>query len=136
MQRSLPVLFLVEDNGYAIRYPSKRRRPAATSRASSDRSRACTSIRWTEPISRELPRDARRQRHTSAARKGPAFVHAHVVRPSSHSLSDDEKLYKTPAEREAEARRDPIARFAEFLRANGLATDDELAAMQATSSAR
>ena len=49
------------------------------------------------------------------ARKGPALVHAHVIRPYSHSLSDDEKLYKTPAEREAEARRDPIARFAEFL---------------------
>ena len=58
------------------------------------------------------------------ARKGPAFVHARVIRPYSHSLSDDEKLYKTPAEREAEARRDPIARFAEFLRTNGLATDD------------
>ena len=45
------------------------------------------------------------------ARKGPALVHARVVRPYSHSLSDDEKLYKTPAEREAEARRDPIVRF-------------------------
>ena len=45
------------------------------------------------------------------ARKGPALVHARVIRPYSHSLSDDEKLYKTPAEREAEARRDPIARF-------------------------
>ena len=45
------------------------------------------------------------------ARKGPAFVHAHVIRPYSHSLSDDEKLYKTPDEREAEARRDPITRL-------------------------
>jgi 2-oxoisovalerate dehydrogenase E1 component len=49
-----------------------------------------------------------------------------VVRPYSHSLSDDEKLYKTPKEREAEARRDPITRFAEFLRHNGLATAAEL----------
>jgi 2-oxoisovalerate dehydrogenase E1 component len=65
------------------------------------------------------------------ARKGPAFVHARVIRPYSHSLSDDEKLYKPPAEREAEARRDPIVRFKEFLRTNGLATDEELAAMLA-----
>ena len=50
------------------------------------------------------------------ARNGPAFVHARVIRPYSHSLSDDEKLCKPPAEREAEARRDPIARFAEFLK--------------------
>ena len=65
------------------------------------------------------------------ARNGPALVHAHVIRPYSHPLSDDEKLYKTAAEREAEARRDPIARFSEFLKLNGVATDDELAAMAA-----
>jgi 2-oxoisovalerate dehydrogenase E1 component len=64
-------------------------------------------------------------------RKGPALVHAHVIRPYSHSLSDDEKLYKTPAEREAEAKRDPIRRFTEFLKTNGLATDEELAALAA-----
>ena len=51
------------------------------------------------------------------ARKGPAFVHAKVIRPYSHSLSDDEKLYKTPDERAEEAKRDPIVRMAEFLKA-------------------
>jgi 2-oxoisovalerate dehydrogenase E1 component len=54
-----------------------------------------------------------------------------VIRPYSHSLSDDEKLYKPPAEREAEARRDPILRFSEFLKSNGLATDAELASIAA-----
>src|SRR5207244_1013441 len=63
------------------------------------------------------------------ARKGPALVHARVIRPYSHSLSDDEKLYKTPADREAEARRDPISRFSEFLRTNGVATDADLSAI-------
>src|SRR5207244_9414571 len=65
------------------------------------------------------------------ARKGPALVHARVIRPYSHSLSDDEKLYKTPAEREAEARRDPIARFSEFLKTNQLASEAELATIVA-----
>jgi 2-oxoisovalerate dehydrogenase E1 component len=62
-------------------------------------------------------------------RRGPALVHARVIRPYSHSLSDDERLYKTPAEREEEARRDPITRFADFLRNNGLATASDLSAM-------
>jgi len=65
------------------------------------------------------------------ARKGPALVHARVIRPYSHSLSDDERLYKTPAEREAEARRDPILRLSEFVRSNGLASTEDLAAIAA-----
>ena len=42
---------------------------------------------------------------------GPAFVHGHVIRPYSHSLSDDEKLYRSAAEREAEVVRDPLTSF-------------------------
>jgi 2-oxoisovalerate dehydrogenase E1 component len=63
------------------------------------------------------------------ARKGPAVVHAKVTRPYSHSLSDDEKLYKTADERAAEARRDPIVRLADFLRSEGIVTDADLEAM-------
>src|SRR6188472_476675 len=66
------------------------------------------------------------------ARKGPVLVHATVVRPYSHSLSDDEKLYKTAAERDAEARRDPLVRMRHFLQQEGLATDEELADMLAS----
>ena len=60
------------------------------------------------------------------ARKGPAFVHAKVVRPYSHSLSDDEKLYKTPDERAQEATRDPIVRLSAFILSEGLATEADL----------
>ena len=49
------------------------------------------------------------------ARKGPALVHARVIRPLSHSLSDDERAYKTDAERQQEAARDPIIKFPERL---------------------
>jgi 2-oxoisovalerate dehydrogenase E1 component len=63
---------------------------------------------------------------------GPALVHATVVRPYSHSLSDDEKLYKTPGEREAEARRDPLVRMRHFLKHDGLAKDEELAEIAAS----
>jgi 2-oxoisovalerate dehydrogenase E1 component len=63
------------------------------------------------------------------ARKGPAFVHAKVTRPYSHSLSDDEKLYKTAEERAAEAKRDPITRLAQFLAAEDIASEAELKAI-------
>jgi 2-oxoisovalerate dehydrogenase E1 component len=60
------------------------------------------------------------------ARKGPAFIHAKVTRPYSHSLSDDERLYKTADERAAEAKRDPISRMAELLESEGLTSESEL----------
>jgi len=129
--RQLPVLFLVEDNGYAISVPVE------VQTAGGDISRLVRSFPGLHVDSidgTDFFSSLRAMRDAVAyvrARKGPAFVHARVIRPYSHSLSDDEKLYKPPAEREAEARRDPIPRFAEFLRKNGLATDQDLAALRA-----
>src|SRR5207245_2252228 len=59
-------------------------------------------------------------------RKGPALVHAHVTRPYSHSLSDDEVLYKPPTEREEEAKRDSTLTFPQRLIAEGVATAAEI----------
>src|SRR5262245_24190794 len=127
--KSLPVLFLVEDNGYAISVPVEVQTPGG------DISRLVRSFPGLHVDSIDGTdflaslRSMREATEYVRARKGPALVHARVIRPYSHSLSDDEKLYKPPAEREAEARRDPIARFSEYLLTNGFATSDELAAM-------
>ncbi len=65
------------------------------------------------------------------ARRGPALVHARVIRPYSHSLSDDEALYRAPAERERDARQDPLVTFPLMLQQEGLATAEELVALRA-----
>jgi 2-oxoisovalerate dehydrogenase E1 component len=129
--KKLPVLFLVEDNGYAISVPVE------VQTAGGDISRLVSAFPGLHVDSIDGTdfftslKAMRTATEYVRSRRGPAFVHAHVIRPYSHSLSDDEKLYKPPAEREAEARRDPILRFTEFLKANGLASDAELAAVAA-----
>ena len=129
--KHLPVLFLVEDNGYAISVPVEVQTPGG------DISRLVRSFPGLHVDSidgTDFFASLRALREAAAyvrARKGPAFVHARVIRPYSHSLSDDEKLYKTPGEREAEAARDPIRRFTGFLKTHALITDAELAAMTA-----
>src|SRR3954468_8796829 len=127
--RKLPVLYLVEDNGYAISVPVEVQTPGG------DISRVVENfpnLRVFRCDGTDYLASHRTMRDAVAhgrARKGPVLVHATVVRPYSHSLSDDEKLYKTAAEREAEARRDPLGRMRHFLKEEGLANDDDLADM-------
>ncbi len=129
--RLLPVVFLVEDNGYAISVPVE------VETAGGDISkivRAFPGLHVETADGTDFLDSLRAMRSAVAyarARKGPAFVHAHCVRPYSHSLSDDERFYKTEAERAAESLRDPIKRFGEFLMAEGLATTGDLAAIAA-----
>jgi 2-oxoisovalerate dehydrogenase E1 component len=68
--------------------------------------------------------------HARAGR-GPALVHARVTRPYSHSLSDDERFYKTEEMRAEEAERDPITRTAARLVEEGIATAGELEGIEA-----
>jgi 2-oxoisovalerate dehydrogenase E1 component len=129
--KRLPVFFLVEDNGYAISVPVE------VQTAGGDISRLVSSFPGLHVDSIDGTdffaslRAMRRAVDYVRTRQGPALVHARVIRPYSHSLSDDEKLYKPLAEREAEAKRDPLVRFAAFLKSNGLATDDDLRAIAA-----
>ena len=124
--RKLPIVFMVEDNGYAISVPVEVQTPGGSiSRVVEHfpglRVFRCDGTDYGDSYATMGDAVA----HVRE-RKGPVLVHATVVRPYSHSLSDDEKLYKPAAEREAEARRDPIVRMRQHLAAEGLATDEEL----------
>jgi 2-oxoisovalerate dehydrogenase E1 component len=126
----LPVVCVVEDNGYAISCP------ADYHTAGGDISRLVESFPHLEVIrvdGTDLVQSYRAMREAVAyarARKGPALVHAKVIRPYSHSHSDDERSYKTAELRELEAGRDPITNLTTFLLAEGLATTDELDAIR------
>ena len=124
--KRLPILFLVEDNGYAISVPVEVQTPGGDI---SKLLRNFPGLHLASVDGTDFFSSLRSMREAAAyarSRQGPALVHAHVIRPYSHSLSDDERLYKTPAEREEEARRDPITRFRNFLLTSGTATAGEL----------
>jgi 2-oxoisovalerate dehydrogenase E1 component len=128
--RKLPVLYLVEDNGYAISVPVEVQ-TAGGSISKLVRSFPDLLVREVDgcdPLaSLEVMREATAW---CRARRGPALVHAKVIRPYSHSLSDDETLYRAAAEREEENRRDPLQSFPRFLVDSGLATPEELEALR------
>jgi 2-oxoisovalerate dehydrogenase E1 component len=122
----LPVLFLIEDIGYAISVPVE------VQTAGGDVSRLVANFPdllvercdGTDPV--ESLEVLRRAVEYCRQRKGPALVHAKVIRPYSHSLSDDEKLYRPDEERASDAGRDPIKRFGALLIEEGFVTQNEL----------
>ena len=121
---SLPVLFLVQDNGWAISVPVEHQTPGGdVSRLVSNhpnlRMFKCDGTDFTASyyMMAEAVKYCRNERK-------PAFVHAYCVRPYSHSLSDDDKLYKTAAERAEEAQSDPVANFQDWLASGAIAKDD------------
>jgi 2-oxoisovalerate dehydrogenase E1 component len=127
----LPVVFVVEDNKYAISVPvevntaggSISKLVASFPNLYLEEVDGCDVLASYDVLSRAV--DHARQR------KGPALVHAHVIRPYSHSLSDDEVQYRTPKEREDDARKDPITRFPRQLIEQGIVTEAEIEAIKA-----
>ena len=131
----LPILFVVEDNEYAISVPVE------VQTAGGNVSRLLTGFPGLKIVEcdgtdlMESHRAAREVVDWCRQRKGPALLHAHTTRPYSHSGSDDETAYRTPAERAAQDRRDPIRRARRLLIQTGAATAAELDRMDADCSA-
>jgi 2-oxoisovalerate dehydrogenase E1 component len=122
----LPVLYLIEDNGYAISVPVEVQTAGGSiSKLVSgfpdlyiDQVDGCDPIASFAAISKAV--------EYCRQRRGPALIHAQVIRPYSHSLSDDEKLYRCAAERQDDASRDPIRTFGKYLIDEGIADEAEL----------
>jgi 2-oxoisovalerate dehydrogenase E1 component len=122
----LPVVYVVEDNGYAISTPVEANTPGGniSKLVANFPNFHFAEIDGTDPIASyhamvEAVAYCR-------AGKGPALVHGHVIRPYSHSLSDDERLYRSVAELEADALRDPISRMQMWLLREGILDEDAI----------
>ncbi len=127
----LPVVYFVEDNGYAISVPVEVNTAGGSISnllegfpdLHIERVDGCDLLASYEAVWRAVEH--------ARQRRGPALVHAKVIRPYSHSLSDDETLYRPQEERDEDARRDPVTTFPRWLVAEGHATEQEVAAIQA-----
>lgn len=126
----LPLVYVVQDNGYAISVPvevntaggSISKLVASFPDLYIQQVDGCDLIASYQAMQKAV--------EYARERKGPALVHATVIRPYSHSLSDDEILYRPKEERDADAERDPITTFPAWLVANGYATETEVQAIR------
>ena len=122
----VPVIYLVEDNGYAISVPVEVQTPGGDVARLVESFPGLKVIRVDGTDGMASFRAMTEAVAHARARSGPVLVRAHVTRPYSHSMSDDERHYKSAAERSMEAARDPLRRFADFLTVGGLARASDL----------
>ncbi len=124
--RRLPVLYVVQDNGYAISVPVD---VQTVGGKISGLIRSFPHLLTLECDGTDFPESyeaAGKAVDYIRQRNGPALIHAHVVRPFSHSLSDDERLYKPEEVRQQEAKRDPVTLLARLLAEEKGITEKEL----------
>jgi 2-oxoisovalerate dehydrogenase E1 component len=123
----LPVLYVIQDNGYAISVPVEvQTAGGSVSKLVSGFPNLFIEECDGTDVLASYETLARATEHCRSHR-GPALVHAHVTRPYSHSMSDDETLYRPQAELDEQAKRDPILQFGEYLVRKKMASKDDLA---------
>jgi len=126
----LPVVFLIEDNEYAISVPREVQTPSTSisKTVSGFEPLKISECDGCDPVDSYAAMSGAIAHARSG--KGPALVHAHCIRPYSHSMSDDQRLYRSKEEIEAEAAKDPIDTFPRRLVEEGVATAEELEALR------
>lgn len=130
--KKLPAIFLIEDNGYAISVPVEVQ-TAGGSISHLVQSYPDLYIEKVDGCDIEASYHAMsRAVEWCRARKGPALIHASVVRPYSHSMSDDEKSYKTNEQREAEKVNDPLDVMVALLLDRGILDQQGIDAIRAS----
>lgn len=126
LQEKLPVVFLIEDNKYGISTPTDKFLPFHLGLIDEN---AVVRIDGRYP---DKVYDAGLAAYEKArAGEGPTLIWADIDRLSSHTSSDDHRVYRKLEDIDAMSGRDPIRLLAEELIASGELKDDEWEAMQA-----
>jgi len=129
--RRLPMLFLLEDNEFAISVPSEHQTPGGSVSALV---RGFPHFYVEELNGLDLFESytvlKRALAHVRSG-EGPALVHAHVVRLRPHSDSDDDRLYRPPADKASDISRDPLPALEEILIQEAFLSPGELEQLRA-----
>jgi 2-oxoisovalerate dehydrogenase E1 component len=123
---SLPIVFVIEDNEYAISVPVEVQTAGGSisQLVSGFPNLYIVECDGTDII--DAYRAAGSAITHAREQRAPAFIHAHCTRPHSHSMSDDERAYRTEKERAAQDLRDPLTRTSALLLESQVTTAEEL----------
>jgi len=134
-REQLPVVFVVQDNGYGISVP---KHDQSANDYICDNFSGFSNLKIIKCDGLDLLDSMRAMAEAIAhvrTGKGPAMVYAMCVRIGSHSNSDRHELYRDDAERAEAKAKDPLPRFRAYCQAHGL-SEDELKAIETENQAR
>jgi 2-oxoisovalerate dehydrogenase E1 component len=121
-EKKLPLLLVVEDNAYGISMPTRKTNPLALS--------VLDAGDWQRIDGDDVQKvydTTRVAMEKIRAGQGPAFFWVKMERLSSHTSSDDQKLYRDEAELRALEKCDPLKRWKDQLIEEGVITAEEFA---------
>jgi len=125
-REKLPVLFVIQNNGYAISVPQHSQTISEVHRIAQGFGMPTTNLdgTWYEPMYQTMPALIKRIREGN----GPALVEGQVIRMDPHSSSDDQKKYRSDEELAALVDRDPILQTEKYLVKRKIMTKDQIEA--------
>jgi 2-oxoisovalerate dehydrogenase E1 component len=121
----LPILFMVEDNGYAISVPVSVQTPGGSISKALANFPGLKIFEFDGNCPIESYAAAVESEKYLRAGSGPVLCHAYVTRPYSHSLSDDHGFYRTKDDLADESRKDVFNSYPKFLIEAGIISEEE-----------
>jgi 2-oxoisovalerate dehydrogenase E1 component len=128
-REELPVLFLIQNNGYAISVPQHSQTSSEIHRMAAAFGMPSYHVdgTWYESMYQLMPGPIKRVREGA----GPLLIEAQVVRLESHSSSDDQTKYRSQEEMARARERDPIMQSEQYLLRQHIMSADEIEKMRA-----